>query len=425
MTAWRPSVPRIKRDLAIDWKPRLQRKVGGSNLARLDVYYDFEWEEVFPHGRATFHHGLSLAVFAREHCPEGKIPCLLLTTRDDVPEEPIQTDTHYALVVRIVRYLATSSADPATTYFAKDTLLHLYLDKATITRWANDEPSRVETLRSIVDTQLGIAEPHSRADQRDLARVIRALDQITPELGDAMVTALKVGRPDDIRRIAKWLSRNTVGRQAASEALADRIESRIADAREDVEEFRKLLDGDTREKDLQIFIEKHPWLLGLEYVRVRSKRDLPRGELDFFVERHDGYQDLVELKRPRDKIILCREDGDGPHAASKYSLGSSLSNALAQVQVYRDRLTRNEGSMDIDYGIKNAGHPRVIIIIGREWDLSRTEKRILQQLNLSLHRIEVMPYDWLARRADIQLQNLTEAISESGAMAAEDPDATS
>ena len=409
-------------ELDIDWEPRLVKKVGAANLAELDVYYDFVWEEVFPHGRATFRHGLSLAWFARNHSPEGKTPCLLLTTRDDVAEEPIQTETHYALVVRIVPYLATSSADPATTYFAKDTLLHLYLDKAAIIRWANEEPIRFETLRRIVESQAGTIEPQPPADQHDLARVIRALDQITAELGEAMVTALSVGGADDIRRVAKWLSSNTVGRQAASEALADRIESRIADARLDLEEFRQLLDGGTPEKKLQLFIEEHPWLLGLEYVRVRPRRDVPRGELDFFLERHDGYQDLLELKRPGDKIIVCRADGDGPHPASKYSLAPPLANALAQVQVYRDRLTRNEASLDIDYGIKNAGHPRVVIIIGRERDLSRTEKRILLQLNLSFHRIEVMPYDWLAKRAAIQLRNVTQSILGSGAMGGEGVD---
>ena len=425
MTKWRKNLLHVELNLAIDWEPRLQKKVGGSNLAKLDVYYDFDWEEVFPHGRATFLHGLSLAWFARNHCPEGKIPCLLLTTRDDVPEEPIQTDTHYVLVVHIVRYLKTSSADPATTYFAKDTLLHHYLDQATITRWANGEPSRFETLRRVLDTQPRTGESPTPADQHSLVRVICALDEVTPELGDAMVAALSAGGADELRRVAKWLSSNTIGRQAALEALADRIESRITDVRLDLHKFLQLLDDDSRENDLQLFIREHPWLLGLEYVRVRSRQDIPRGELDFLVERHDGYHDLLELKRPDDKIIRCRAEGDEPHPASKYSLAPSLSNALAQVQIYRDQLTRDEASMDANYGIENTGHPRVIIIIGRERDLSRTERRILRHLNLSLHRIEVMPYDWLAKRSEIQLQNLTMIISGSDANAAEDPDATS
>ena len=400
-----------RKDLDFDWDQPLSSKSGGYNLAGLTVYHDFKWTEVFPHGKATFRNGRSLALFVKNRCPADRTPCLLLTTKDDVAEETIHTDTHYGRIVRIRRYLKVANADPATTYFAKDALLDQYLDRAELLQWARGDANRIAMLRQVADTLAAGDDPPSIISSNELIQVIGALDQITPDICDAMLKALSIGGPDELRRVAEWLSSNTDGRQAASEALADRIESRMADVHSKLEEYRQLLEQNAKEADLQNFIKGHPLLLGLEYVRVLSRQDIPGAEVDFLVERHDGYHDLLELKRPGDEIIRCSAAGQGPHPPSKYSLSAALSKALAQVQIYRERLTRNEVSMEVDYGIKHTGYPRVIIIIGREGELSPTEERILRQMNLSLHRIEVMPYDWLAKRAETQLYNLEKILS--------------
>ena len=75
-----------------------------------------------------------------------------------------------------------------------------------------------------------------------------------------------------------------------------------------------------------------------------------------------------------------------------------------------------------EYGIKQTGDPRVLSIIGRERALHPREKQILRHLNLSLHRIEVMPYDLLAKRAETQLSNLRRILSVSGTSAEEGPE---
>lgn len=59
-------------------------------------------------------------------------------------------------------------------------------------------------------------------------------------------------------------------------------------------------------------------------------------------------------------------------------------------------------------------------------DPSETEEMILRQLNQNLHRMEVIPYDVLAARADAQLANLeallgTEIVRRGNAKA-EEPD---
>jgi hypothetical protein len=57
------------------------------------------------------------------------------------------------------------------------------------------------------------------------------------------------------------------------------------------------------------------------------------------------------------------------------------------------------------YGV--ARDPRITIVIGRDSDLpNETARKVLRQLNVTLHRIRVLPYDILAKRAVAQLKNL-------------------
>ena len=146
-------------------------------------------------------------------------------------------------------------------------------------------------------------------------------------------------------------------------------------------------------------------LLGLEYAEVMPRQRILRGEIDFLVRRHDGYHDLLELKGPHDPIILC--DGDEAHPSS-YSLAPNLARALAQVNLYREWLTTTSSDTLRLYGIRRTRDPRVTIIIGRASALpNETAKEILIQLNVTLHRMEVVPYDVLADRAHVQLDHLT------------------
>lgn len=398
----------------VEWETPLKRKIGKARLSGLDVWYDFDWVAVFGHDRATFRHGQSLTSVVREWCPADKIPCLLLTANDDAEQRAIHTDTHYVRVIRITKYLAIATANPAMAYLAiaakeeLDELFDLHLDEAAILRWVRRTPQRIVALLQLVATVMGTDdEESSPLPQHDIADAIAALEDIAPRL-------LHGADVVELRRLANWLSEEKAGRRALLDALADHIPNRIEDARIRLEEYRGLLDDpNTNETTLQQFITDDPSLLGLEYARVQSKVPTTRGEVDFLVQRHDGYHDLVELKAPDDPIIKCdSNDSDAPGPASKYSLGPALAKALAQVQVYQRQLTRGAESMEEDHGIKYTRHPRVTIIVGREQSLPDQEKRILRQLNRNLHRIEIMPYDVLAQRAETQLNNLAVPLSE-------------
>lgn len=397
----------------VDWDTPLKRKVGKARLSNIDVWYDFDWVTLFYHDRATFPYGQSLTTAIREHGPPDKIPCLLLTEKDDAQEGVLDTDTHYVCVIRVKEYLLKASSDPAMAYFAiatqvpLDLLFDFHLDEAAILRWIGRKPSRLVDLLQLVVNVMGNDEGEPAAVRdHDVASTMEALGRILPQLLDA-------GGIDELRRIADLLAEKRAGRIVIADALATRMADRIEDARMHLDEYRKLLDkSDTNETTFQQFITDHPRLLGLEYVRVHPKAKTPRGEIDFLAERYDGYHDLLELKAPEDPIIKCDDDdSETPGSASQYSLGSALANALAQVQVYRRQLTRSAEAMDEDYGVSHTRHPRATIIVGRQDRLSDAGKRILRELNRSLYRIEVMPYDLLARRAEVQLNNVETLLS--------------
>lgn len=400
----------------ITWELPLRRKASRTRLSGLDVWYDFDWKAVFKHNVAAFPNGQSLTSAVARHCPAGKIPCVLLTAKGDAKRHIMHTDTHYVHVIPVSEYLAKSYADPAMAYFATsveedlDLLFDQHLDLAAIHRWVGVNPRRMADLLQLVATVMRNDNGnHGSIDKQDIARLTTALEQIAPQLLDAAGI-------DELRRIAYWVSNKEVGRTALVEVMADQVLNRIEDARSHLEEYRRLLEKqNTSETTFQRFITNRPHLLGLEYARVRSKVKTPRGEMDFLVERHDGYHDLLELKTPDDPIIKCTSDDSVvPATASKYSLGPALVNALAQVQVYQRQLTSSENSMDEDYGISSTRHPRVTIVVGREHRLSQTKRRILRQLNRNLHRIEVMPYDVLAQRAKVQLDNLEALVLPDG-----------
>lgn len=79
--------------------------------------------------------------------------------------------------------------------------------------------------------------------------------------------------------------------------------------------------------------------------------------------------------------------------------------ALAQVQLYREGIaTSSKENLDL-YGVTR--DPRVTIVIGRDDDLpNETARKILRQLNVTLHRMQVFPYDILADRVEAQVENL-------------------
>jgi hypothetical protein len=58
------------------------------------------------------------------------------------------------------------------------------------------------------------------------------------------------------------------------------------------------------------------------------------------------------------------------------------------------------------YGLSQTRDPHLTIVIGRADPLSEQSKRVLSELNKSLHRVDVVPYDALGERANRVLDNV-------------------
>lgn len=394
------------------WRPQLERRTGARKLlAGLDVYYDFSWRDVIGHGKTTFPNGKDLADRIKDACPKGMTAALLLTTRDDAEDGHLRTmDETFLFVIHIGKYLEKATAGAALNYLAGelgvsdlvamrraakkihgadrlDEVLEDALTEERLERWADRKPRRLTMLQRVVDSRT--TDGGGKQD--------------VPAVRSAVRRFVRSGGPEAIQGVADELASTPEGRRAV--ASANQLHGRMEDIQIAAREYVDLLaKTSASEQELQEFIEANPLLLGLEYAEVMPRKRILRGEIDFLVRRHDGYHDLLELKGPNDPIISCDRDEAHP---SSYSLAPKLARALAQVNLYRDWLTRTASETLGIYGIKRTRDPRVTIVIGLASALpNETAKEILIQLNMTLHRMEVVPYDILAKRALLQLDHL-------------------
>jgi hypothetical protein len=418
--------------LDLDWDVPLEHRKGAEErLCGIDVFHEFGWLDVFPDERTQFKNGKALAKFVKNKCPPGKTPALLLTLREDVKQGFEQTENFAVFVVNIGEY-RTSEGDAALSYLAN----HLDVDITDIERLheitASADP---ELVRAFIESSLDIGliadwALHDEERLTQLREVVEGASPLTtlPELLSALGSVDRLSI-DDLRTVAEFLGSSAdreyrlelaravtadpTGRYVTGEVLAERTSERVADARRAIDAYETLLaNAGTTETDMQTFIERHLWLLGLDYAALRPRRAGPSGTMDFMLERFDGFHDLLELKSPQDEIIRAPEVADGvPPSPHEYRLSATLAQALAQAVVYRDRLTRYAEVADELYGLPHARDPRLMIVLGKADSLPEHRRRILLELNKSLHRIEVVPYDVLAKRANAVLGNIERQLT--------------
>jgi hypothetical protein len=429
--------------LDLEWERPLEHRRGSpTRLDGIDVYYDFAWGEHFPDRRAQFRNGQCLAQRVREECPDGKTPALLLTDLENAREGCVETATHSVFVLNLPRYKQTEP-DASLAYFgqrfgsitklgpldelaarteAGAAVLAAELSLERIAEWAANSSERREQLRVLAGTD------RDGGRKAPIADLLAALEGVEGSLDPNTVMAIaRLFGPDadaDRRRqLLEAITEDSVGRCVVHEVLTERIPERVVDARSAVDEYERLLeDPATSETDMQHFIETNPWLLGLDYAAMRSRQPIVEGTVDFLLQRFDGFQDLLELKSPQDPIVAApqRVAGRAP-APSAYALSPSLANALAQAHVYRERLTQHAQAQERLLGLSETRDPRLVIVIGKSASMTDDGRTILTELNKSLHRVEVVPYDILAARARAVLDNVeryqlaAKALSEPAA----------
>jgi Shedu protein SduA, C-terminal len=415
----------------LDWDLPLSHRVGSAvNLDGIDVYYDFDWSGLIGHNRSQFTNGQCLARVARAHCPAGKTPALVLTTKDVQPH-PVETDSYFFFIVNMPEALA-ATGNAAETLYARyleseitkyaqikelasnPEMIDAVLSVERVAGWLQEDPERRAQLDDAIGATREVAE--REIDLETLVRALRSLmetdldAEVLAQIADAFGPAV-----DRDRRVAvlRAMTQDVDGRYVTGEVFVERTADRIADARSAMAAYQARLDDpNSGETAMQAFIEENLWLLGLDYARMMPQRRVMTGRLDFILERYDGFQDLLELKSPQDPIIVVSTtpaDGSAP-PPSAYSLSPALAQVLGQVHSYRDLLTRYPEAAEELYGLRHSRDPRIVIVIGRADRLPEHSQRVLTELNKSLHRVEVVPYDVLARRAEAVLSNVEQYL---------------
>lgn len=344
---------------------------------------------------------------------------MLLTSREEEKERSFSSDAFFVLVINFPRYLEQADANAAVSYLASHfgpgvtnlsqfseiagqspeevaAFLEQQLTAERIANWIGNDRTRVDEVRALVGIDQTAPPTPSEA-----LEALSALEILDGEVVRGLSNLLRDNFNEPARIEAlKALTDSPGGRRDAGAVMGRRADDRLDDARTAVAQYQALLeDQESNETTFQRFIEGNLWLLGLDYVEIRAGHGVPRGSLDFILERFDGFHDLLELKSPQDAIIEAPETTDRPPSASQYSLSPALANALAQVHVYRETLSEDAALLDRQYGLPQSRDPTVVIVIGRSEALPSHKADVLRALNKSLHRVEVVPYDVLGRRA--------------------------
>jgi len=416
--------------------------VGGTKLGGIRVFHDFLWADKFE--RRTFRNGLRLASLVKSDCPLGSTPSLILLSGPAVTEGIISEPPNYALVINIDSYIASATPDAAAAYFtlrrSADTRLEIttvlardsalrddviinHLTSSYVMRWISNNPTRAAEIRSLLDRAEGELPPESTnlADPAQAVELLNRLEAIPETLVAAMLavlTRLASGSEEHQSTLLQLILGTTEGRTIAAFEMGNRIAERIQDVRDSLRAYEALINNSTTtETDTHEFIIDNPWLLGSDYIKAHHEQPLSRGRVDSLLEKYDGHHDLMELKSPNHRIIISTSEGSTASSPTQFRLSPELSNAIAQVSRYLFLLDRDNQFLASEYGIENAKHPKAFILIGKSSECSQSEIDTLHQLNNSLHRIEVLPFDTLIIKCDAMLAYLERATSFPDALA--------
>ncbi|MBI1756184.1 MAG: DUF4263 domain-containing protein [Fimbriimonas ginsengisoli] len=408
-----------------EWaKPLMAFEGSPKRLQGVMVFHDFPWHNYFD--RKAFKNGEAFTRLARRTAESGKQPAILLTELDLPHPRKIHSEI-YSLIAINVETVVHATADVGATLviadhesealsfgswdgaFISQAELEAFFDQRlsteAIRNWASADATR---MRELVDA-LQRESTGVVADPRSLIPLLDSLVTIDPEIADALGRALRNVADREARlALLRALTESSDGIVDAGTVFTERLIRRLENARATAETYDALVASpDSTETDLQNFIQHNPWLVGLEYSKVTPKQPVVRGALDFILTRYDGCQDIMELKSPQDSMIKAAEDEDGvpppPHAIT---LSRSLAQAIAQSHDYRHQLSEGAKVLEEEYGLKSTRNPRIFIIIGKTTILTEKAKLIMTELNLTLHRVEIIPFDLLGNRAKTIIRNL-------------------
>lgn len=165
-----------------------------------------------------------------------------------------------------------------------------------------------------------------------------------------------------------------------------------------VEKFEEMLENDMTEHDWQKWFQENNWVLGTDYVRILDERNIDTTNItDFLMEAHDGFIDIVEIKRPDGNLNFWAKSKDHDN----YVPDQDLVKAITQATKYIYEIEREANSIKflerVD-GVKTI-KPRCVLIYGRSDDWNNEQKESFRILNSNYHNLSIMTYDHILERA--------------------------
>lgn len=165
-----------------------------------------------------------------------------------------------------------------------------------------------------------------------------------------------------------------------------------------VNEFEMMLDQNLVEQKWQAWFTKNNWVLGSEFVRILDEREIDTANIaDYLMEAYDGFLDIVEIKRPDNKLKFWADALDHDN----YVPSSDLIKAITQATKYIYEVEREANSVKFLERVCNVKtiKPRCILIFGRSYNWNDAQRASYRILNSSYHNLTIMTYDHVLDRA--------------------------
>jgi len=399
------SIKKIVSDLS--WKNTLNHRVGEVYcLMEMDIFYDFNWYELFGHDHDKFPGGRKLAKLVKNQCPTDKIPAILLTIDSNANEESKITDTHFFVIVKIKNYLLKFQEDTAATYFALKQLGNHVIPTSdtNLLKVSKDIESNIKKIVELL-TQIDASDLQISNDV--LIPLIDFIKENYSALLDPNKTFLSLDKPfckENAKEIKKLFSLEDRGEILSfivnNKIIARDIELGLVQSTKEkaILEFENFLLIDEVEETWQKWFEKNTWVLGTEFVRVLDERHIDTKNIsDFLVEAYDGFLDIVEIKRPGGSLDFWANSLDH----GNYIPHINLIKAITQASIYIHEIEQEADSNKFLKRVDNIKviKPRCILIYGRSNKWNPEQFEAYRILNSSYHNLTILTYDHVLQRA--------------------------
>jgi len=187
--------------------------------------------------------------------------------------------------------------------------------------------------------------------------------------------------------------------QKVAEKIVELSKTKLPDFKVDVVQFEEKIktarNDKVHESELQDFLYAHSWLFGLEYITAEpQKLRGAKSKFDFYLQRYNKTNDIVEIKLISDEII----NADGSISAKVIQAVDQIINYMesAQAAAHSTVISQEEGITEL--------RPKGIVIIGSDTGSEAVTK--LQKWNYQLSHIKIMTYEEILSQGKTIIDNI-------------------